>query len=158
VRALTAALRDNLDPATSAIGLELKLLAGLVYAEHVRSPLLVQESILLLDQLELSPHPWLLRSIRRFAASRTEDLQLPPGLSAFEASAVLLARACAASPAEISEVVVSAIMPHLDPDQIIEVVVWLSLLQTLHRLYTFCEVKAELEGVGDVDEAAVAGL
>lgn len=158
VRALTAALRDNLDPATSAIGLELKLLAGLVYAEHVRSPLLVQESILLLDQLALSPHPWLLRSIRRFAASPTEDLQLPPGLSAFEASAVLLARACAASPAEISEVVVSAIMPHLDPDQIIEVVVWLSLLQTLHRLYTFYEVKAELEGVGDADEAAVAGL
>lgn len=158
VRALTAALRDNLDPSTSAIGLELKLLAGLVYAEHVGSPLLVQESILLLDQLELSPHPWLLRSIRRFAATPTEDLQLPPGLSAFEASAVLLARACAASPAEISEVVVAAIMPHLDPDQIIEIVVWLSLLQTLHRLYTFHEVKAELEGVGDLDEAAVAGL
>ncbi|MEL6982866.1 MAG: carboxymuconolactone decarboxylase family protein [Actinomycetota bacterium] len=158
VRALTAALRDNLDPATSAIGLELKLLAGLVYAEHVRSPLLVQESVFLLDQLDLSPHPWLLRSIRRFAAAPTEDLQLPPGLSAFEASAILLARACAASPAEISEVVVAAVMPHLDPDQIIEIVVWLSLLQTLHRLYAFSEARAELAGANDLDEAVVAGL
>jgi len=157
VRAMTAALRDNLDPAQSSVGLELKLLAGLVYAEHVRSPLLVQESILLLDELlDISPHPWLLRSIRRFAATPTEDLQLPPGLSAFEASAVLLARACAASPAEISEVVVSAILPHLDPDQIIELVVWLSLLQTMHRLYSFYEAKAELDGRVESDQVTVA--
>ncbi len=157
VRAMTAALRDNLDPARSSVGLELKLLAGLVYAEHVQSPLLVQESILLLDELlDISPHPWLLRSIRRFAATPTEDLQLPPGLSAFEASAVLLARACAASPAEISEVVVSAILPHLDPDQIIEIVVWLSLLQTMHRLYGFYEAKAQLDGHAESEEMAMA--
>lgn len=157
VRALTAALRDNLDPATSSVGLELKLLAGLVYAEHVRSPLLVQESIFLLDELpDAAPHPWLLRSIRRFAVTPTEDLQLPPGLSAFEASAVLLARACAASPAEISEVVVSAILPHLAPDQIIEIVVWLSLLQTLQRLYSFYDAKAELDGIHEAGDTAMA--
>lgn len=142
VKALTAALRDNLDPERSTVGLETKLLAGLVYAEHVGSPLLVQECTLLLHMLDVDPDPWRLRSIRRFAATPTESLEVPPGLSAVDASMLLLARACAASPAEISEIVVSAIAPHLGPDQIVEVVVWLSLLQTLHRLYGFFEAKA----------------
>lgn len=142
VRALATALRDNLDPRRSRIGIDVKLLAGLVYAEHVRSPLLAQECTLLLDLLEADPDPWLLRSIRRFAVAPTEEAVVPPGLGWTDGAALLLARACASSPADISEIVVSAVAPHLEADQIVELVVWLSLLQTLHRLYGFHEARA----------------
>lgn len=141
VRALTTALRDNLDPQLSRIGIEAKLLAGLVYAEHVRSPLLAQECTVLLDLLGAEPDPWLLRSIRRFATAPTDEAEMPPGVGWTDGAALLLARACSSSPADISEIVVAAIAPHLEPDQIVELVVWLALLQTLHRLYGFHEAR-----------------
>ena len=76
---------------------------------------------------------------------------MPPGLSLTDAAALLLAKACASSPADISEIVVSAIRPHLDPDEIVELVVWLALLQTLHRLYGFHEARALIDGAGGVE-------
>ncbi len=150
VRSLTTALRDNLDPWQSTVGVEAKLLAGLVYAHHVESPMLAQECVLLLDLNAPDPDPWLLRSIQRFATAPLEVAEVPSGLSLEDGAVVLLARACAASPADISEIVVEAIAPHLDAEQIVEVLVWLSLLQTLHRLYAFVDARAEL---GSVDEA-----
>ncbi len=148
VRALTTALRDNLDPSQSTVGIEAKLVAGLVYAHHVESPVLVQECTLLLDLIAADPDPWLLRSIGRFADAPIDAVELPTGLDLVEGAAVLLARACAASPADISEIVVAAIAPHLDAEQIVELLVWLSLLQTLHRLYRFADARLAAEGAG----------
>ena len=151
VRSLTTALRDNLDPSQSRIGIETKLLAGLVYTGQVRSTLLGQECTLLLDLIGADPDPWLLKWVNRFATAPIEDAEMPPGLSLTDAAALLLAKACASSPADISEIVVSAIRPHLDPDEIVEVVVWLALLQTLHRLYGFHEARALADEAGGVE-------
>ena len=142
VRALATVLRDNLDPELTTVGIETKLLAGLVYAAHVDSPLLAQECTLLLDLIGAEPEPWRLRSIARFATATLEEAEVPPGLDLVEAAALLLARACASSPADISEIVVEAIGPHLGPEQVVELVVWLSVLQLLHRLYGFNEARA----------------
>lgn len=157
VRALTTALRDNLDPQLSRIGVDVKLLAGLVYAEHVRSPILAQECTLLLDLLGADPDPWLLRSIRRFATAPTEEAEMPAGLGWTDGAALLLARACSSSPADISEIVVAAVAPHLEADQIVELVVWLALLQTLDRLYGFHEARNLAAKVGRADPTVAAG-
>lgn len=145
VKALTAALRDNLDPSLSRVGLEAKLLAGLVYAGVVDSPRLADELVLLVEVMGLDLDPWLVRSVRRFGALPIESAEVPMGMTLHQAATVLLARACAPSPAVISEVVVEATCPHLEPEQIVELVVWLSLLQTLHRLSGFHDARSAID-------------
>jgi AhpD family alkylhydroperoxidase len=155
VRALATALRDNLDPARSRVGLETKLLAGLVYCGHVGARTLADECTLLFDALLPRPDPWLMAAVRRFAAAPAEEADVPPGLSTETAAALLLAKAAAPSPTDVSEITVAATSPGLDPQGIVEIVSWLSLLQVLHRLYAFQEAQLAARGVDPGSAAAV---
>lgn len=144
VKALATAIRDNLDAAHSVVGLEVKLLAGLVYAGEVGSELLSSELMLLIDLLIPNASPANLAAIRRFANAPADRSVVPKGLASKEAAALLLAKASSPSPAKVSEITVAAVLPILAPDEIIEIISWLALLQTMHRLYSFSEVKYQL--------------
>ena len=137
IKALATAIRDNLDPDTTRVGIEAKLLAGLVYAGHVEAHVLADELIYLIDRLVPGADPRLVVAIRRFAAAPTAVSEFPPGLTTKQAAALLLAKAAAPSPSEVSEITVATIGPYLKADEIVELVVWLGLLQTLARLYAF---------------------
>lgn len=140
VKAIATALRDNLDADQSAIGLKTKLMAGLVYAREVDSELLSMESMLLLDVLVPDIDPSLLAAVKRFGDTPTAETEVPWGLSSKETAALLLAKAASTSPASISEITVATVSPTLGSEEIVEIVVWLSLLQTLNRLYSFLEI------------------
>ena len=140
VKAIATALRDNLDEEQSRIGLKTKLMAGLVYAREVDSELLSMETMLLLDELVPDIDPGLLAAVKRFGDTPTAETEVPWGLSAKETAALLLAKAASTSPASVSEITVATVSPTLASDEIVEIVVWLSLLQTLNRLYSFLEV------------------
>ena len=139
VKAIATSLRDGLDPRQSRIGLKTKLLAGLVYCREVDDELLSMETMLLLDTLVPGIDPGLLAAVKRFGDTPTTETEVPWGLSVKESAALLLAKAASGSPAAVSEITVAAVHPALSADEIVEVVVWLALMQSLHRLYTYLE-------------------
>lgn len=141
VKAIATALRDNLDAEQSVIGLETKLLAGLVYAGEVQNNLLVSELTLLIDLLVPDAHAGKIAAIRRFAAAPVQESIIPPGLSTDQAAALMLAKAAAPSPSKVSEITIAMVHPTLSAAEIVETITWLSLLQTLNRLYSYSEIK-----------------
>lgn len=146
VKAIATALRDNLDADQSTVGLRAKLMAGLVYAANVQAEMLAAEQLLLFDLLAPDVDAATLSAIRRFAETPMAEASVPAGLSSREAGAVMLARAAAPSPAEVNEITVSAVSTTLTSPEIVEVVVWLALLQTLNRLYAFYDAKWLIDG------------
>jgi len=104
-------LRENLDQATTVVGLDVKVLAGVVFTEIVA---------------------------RRFAKAGDA---LPAGLLGRYPNmraALVLARAASPSPAAIDASVVGACREGgLSAPAIIELVTWISVLQMLHRLSSY---------------------
>jgi hypothetical protein len=148
IRALATVLRDNLDPNQSEIGLTAKCLAGLVYATVVGNQILVREAHLLAGQLAPDLTETTLAAISQFTTkSVVEDvtacqqtlleLAALPGLSRPDAAAVLLARFASTSPAQISQIILGEVSSILSPASIIELLMWLSLQQLLHRVGSF---------------------
>jgi alkylhydroperoxidase family enzyme len=135
-RSLASMLRENLDPTSSAVGIDVKVLAGAVFAEIVRDEHLAD------DVRALARHGGVDR--RRLdaaaAVARGEDPQLP--CHDRRASAALtLARAASHSPARIDATTVAACRDSgLPAAAIVEIVTWLSVLQMLHRLTCFAVV------------------
>lgn len=141
VKAIATALRDNLDDRQSRIGLKAKLMAGLVYAGEAQSDLLTDELLYLFSILVQDADPRLLAATKRFADSPIPLAEVPEGLNSKEAAAVLLAKAAAPSPAEVSEITIAMVCPTLESDEVVEIVTWLALLQTLARLYSYFDAK-----------------
>lgn len=151
IRALTTILRDNLDPTSSQIGLATKCLIGLVYAIVVADRDLAAESRLVAASLAPTLDENTFTTIASFAArplgtdleaieSATTELSALPTLSALDVKALVLARAAANSPAEIDATIRSVIASHLSSASIIEIVIWLSIQQLLHRVGYFYSV------------------
>jgi alkylhydroperoxidase family enzyme len=114
IRAIAVMLRDNFDPGTSVIGLPLKGRLGHVYAEVVGDTALAREVEKLSERFPVSVED-----------SRTE-------------AALQLARAASSSPAQIDTDVVEACRrSRLGAAATIEIVLWLSVLQMLHRLSAY---------------------
>jgi alkylhydroperoxidase family enzyme len=114
IRAIAVMLRDNLDPRTSVIGVALKRRLGRVYAEVVGDAGLAGEIEKLSERL---PAP--------VEDGRTD-------------AALQLARAASSSPAQIdAEVVDACRATGLGAAATIEIIVWLSVLQMLHRLSAY---------------------
>jgi alkylhydroperoxidase family enzyme len=114
VRAIAVAVRDNFDAAASVIGLPLKGRLGRVYAEAVDDAALAGA----VEKLSRR-HPPCSDDTRPQAALR-------------------LAHAASFSPAQIDTDVVAACRESgLGAAAIIEIVVWLAVLQMLHRLIAF---------------------
>jgi hypothetical protein len=150
IRALTTVLRDNLDPVQSEVGLATKCLVAFVYATVVENETLVAEARLLAARLapELDESTFVaiaraaskpvgdLTSIRQV---RAELLDLPT-LSERNVASIVLARAASTSPAEINPAILSEVSPLLTSASIVELMVWLSIQQLLHRVGCFYAV------------------
>jgi len=148
IRALVTILRDNLDPKTTEIGLTTKSLAGLVFSVVVGNKILKEEAQLMATHYCAELDENLLEDIEQFAKKALvedcdeikkslEEISSHPDLSREDAACIHLARAASTSPAQISKTILSEITPILKPAQIIELMVWLSIQQLMHRLNCF---------------------
>ncbi len=150
VKAIATVLRDNLIAADSALGLRVKILAGLVYASVVGNQTLAGEA----RELALRTTPPVaeetLQAVARFAAEPVTDsgsaigaarssLASLPGLDAEAALALLLAKAISPSPAMVPATLLAEVAKTLSPEGQIELVVWVSIQQMLHRLERFLD-------------------
>lgn len=144
VRAIATALRDNLDPDNTEVGLSAKCLVALVYARVVSDEALLAEAVLLADLLAPNLSPDVLVDVVRFADAAPEDTIVPDGLSPVDAAAIILAKAAAPSPSTVNEITISNVIGTLRPAQVVETVLWLALLQLLHRLYAFYDARIGL--------------
>jgi hypothetical protein len=113
IRAITTMLCDNLDPSTTVVGLETKIRQGAIYARIAADPTLAQ------DVQALAKHHGV-----------ALDREGPSSV------ALSLARAVATSPAVVNDALVEECRA-LKPAEIVESVVWLSVLQMLHRITLF---------------------
>lgn len=130
-KALGAVLRHNLDPDQSDLGIGLKALAGLPYANHVESTYLAGRA----------------QELARFAGVDPDTLAAAdgyfPGASGAAAlderhrAALTLGWAMGPSPAVVDPEIVDAVTAVLTPSEIIEAVVWVSINQLQHRLATY---------------------
>jgi alkylhydroperoxidase family enzyme len=144
VKAIAAVLRHNLDPDLSELGMAVKCLAAMVFAKVVDNEILVAEAVQLADLLAPELDQRKLIDVGLFAVAPVEKATLPSDLSSVEAAAVSLAKASSTSPSGVTEITISSVTQHLSPPQIVELVVWLSVLQMLHRLYIFYDAKIGL--------------
>ncbi len=150
-RALATVLRDNLDPSKTRTGLKIKCLASLVFAtvagnstlaEEARiiagrfSPELSEADFQLVQMIALHDTPSDPDAHRQFAGS----LPAVDFLTKKELAALMLAKAASTSPAKVSDEVISETAENLEAPEIIELMVWVSVQQMLHRLYTFYSV------------------
>ena len=130
VRAVATMVRDNLDPATTRIGLEAKCLAGAVFAAVVGDVALARDVAKLAAAHGIGVD--VVEAVVRFASGSGEL----PAVDSRTASVLELARAASPSPAAVDDAVVDRCRA-LEPAAIVETVVWLSVLQMLHRLTAF---------------------
>ena len=140
VRAIATVIRDNLDPQTTTIGIGQKCLIALVYAQVVGNEALTAEAVQMAQRLAPEISHKTLTAIGRFAATDMAETTVPPGLSQVQAAVVMLTKAAAPSPSEITQLSIAIASQSLSAPQLVETVVWLSVQQLLHRLYVFYEV------------------
>jgi hypothetical protein len=126
-RAIAVMIRDNLDAATSVVGLGTKCLAGLIYATVIGD-------VGLADELRVvAAHVGVPSGTIEVAIAFARSNATPPPGDAALLAALLLARAIAPSPAAVTPAVVEAARA-LEPAAIVELVVFVSVLQLWHRL------------------------
>ena len=153
VKAVATVLRDNLTAADSRLGLRLKILAGLVYATVVGDETLAGEARKLALRTSPPVAEETLQAVARFAAeppvegdsgieaAHSSLASLPglPGLNREAALALLLAKAVSPSPATVPAALLAEVAGALSPEAQIELVVWVSIQQMLHRLGCFLD-------------------
>lgn len=134
VRAIAAVLSLNLDPTLGVLSLEVKILAGAIFAEIVADAALAE------DMAALARHHNIPASRLAWARHFAQDADGAADNSRNAEIAILhLARAAAPSPARITaEVVARCREAELAPQAIVELVCWLSVLQMFHRMTAYC--------------------
>lgn len=132
-RALAAVLRHNLDEAQSEVGLDLKALVGLVFARHARNPHLIDRS------KELAARNGVAAETIETAAEFDPDSAetSADGLDDRTVAALTTALRMAPSPADVDETTIQAADEHLSSAETVEIAVWVSVLQLIHRLSVF---------------------
>jgi len=148
IRALTTVIRDNLDKAQTTTGLKMKMYAGYIFSTLVRNDVLRSEiknlSAHFAPELDDEKFNWLAEISQMETPTDNSgcnevmnSLQQQLSLTKKEAAAVLLAVAGSHSPAKINNAVIETTMDHLEPAAVVEIVVWLSVLQLLNRLSSY---------------------
>lgn len=148
IRALTTVLRDNLDPKHSEVGLAAKCLVGFVYATVVENEELATAARLLAVRLAPELNENTFAAVAKFAVQPLGKdveaigqaitvLSALPTLSQQVICAIVLARAASTSPAEITPTILAIVFPHLTHPSMVELIVWLSIQQLLHRVDCF---------------------
>jgi alkylhydroperoxidase family enzyme len=131
-RALGAMLRHNLDPEQSELGIGLKALVGLVYANHANNKHLIDRARTLADHYGVDPE--LVKAVDTFDPGSADD-----GLDVRTRAALTAAHAMAPSPAVVDQAAVDTIAASLSSAEIVETAVWVSVNQLVHRLSVFFE-------------------
>ena len=129
-RALATVLRHNLDSTQSEVGIGLKALTGLVFAHHARNHHLIAQSEQLANRSGLS------RSVIESAAPYRPDAP-DADLAKLDdrtRTALAVAFQMAPSPAKVDDATAEAADRHLSPSEVVEIAVWISVLQLIHRL------------------------
>ena len=144
VKAVATVLRDNLSAENSAIGLPAKCMIAMVFARVVEDEALTAEAVQLTDSLAPELDPNILVGVGQYAVAPPEHAVIPDGLSRAEAAALILAKAGSTSPSSINEITISNVADQLSHEQVVEIIVWLSVLQMLHRLYAFYDARLGL--------------
>ncbi len=133
IRAVASALRENLNPKCTETGLDLKAMAGVVFATVIADGDLASQVRVIgqtygVDSVQMD-------ALVNFAQHTDSE---PPVTDAKAKALLLLARAASPSPSTISYAEVSACREsELTPSAIVELVTWLSVMQMLHRLSCF---------------------
>ena len=154
IRAIATVLRDNLDANTTKIGIDSKCLAGLVFARVVGNQRLADEAATLvghhsstLGRETADKVGELAMEYGKFDQQSSKQLitaLVSMGLTKKQAASVVLAKAVSNSPAEVNKAVLQEVVPLLTAKEVVELVVWISVQQMLHRLYTYFEVSGTL--------------
>jgi len=144
VKAIATILRDNLDESKSRVGLSAKCLVGVVFAKFAESEMLLAEVLQLTQSLCPDLDPDLLVDVGHFAIAQHEGVSVPEGMGRVQAAAVMLAKVASTSPSNVNEITIETVTEQLDAEQIVEIVVWLSVLQMLHRLYSYYDARIGL--------------
>jgi len=148
IRALTTVLRDNLDKDLTTSGLKIKMYAGYIFSTLVRNDVLRSEVKNLSAHFAPELDDEKFNRLAEFAQMEIPTdsagcnevitlLQQEFSLTKKEAAAVLLAVAASHSPAKVNNGVIETTMDHLEPAAVVEIVVWLSVLQLLNRLSSY---------------------
>jgi alkylhydroperoxidase family enzyme len=148
VRTLTTALRDNLDKENTVTGLKIKMYAGYIFSTLVWndmlkseiknisahfSPELNDEKFNRLAEISQMEIPANCANCKEVITSLQEQLSITEK----EAGVLLLALATSHSPAQINDAVIETVLKHIEPSAIVEIIVWLSVLQLLNRLSSY---------------------
>ena len=130
IRAVASMLRENLNPATTVIGLKTKALAGIVFATVAANQPLAE------DVRAVGAHLGMANTQLDQAAQFARDPDAaPPAVDPVAKAALALARAASPSPAAVTAKVVDACrQAGLSAPVIVELIAWISVLQMLHRL------------------------
>lgn len=145
-RALASALCMNLDETECSIDVEVKYLAAVVYATMNGNHLLSGEFQALAQAKSPAITKSILSAVINFASDSTTTQCPPHAMRHVLANTVLtvsqkrllyVAKACSMSPPVISPMLVKVIRDNMLPPQIVELVTWLGLMSTFHRLYVF---------------------
>ncbi len=132
-RALATVLRHNLDSRQSVLGLDLKALVGLVFAHHAKNQHLIEQSELLAARNGADP------AAVNAAARFTPEIPFDDD-GAFDdrsRAALTVAHRIAPSPARVDAATVALAEEHLSSAETVEIAVWISVLQLIHRLTVF---------------------
>ncbi len=134
-KALAVALCENLHVSRSQIGIETKLLTGIIYAKVTSNEKLMSDSLQLIAHLAPDLPEKTIRCAVEFVS--IDNGALPVSFTNEQSAAVLLARSIAATPCKINEITISMVCAELTSKQIIEIITWVSLQEMLGRLYKF---------------------
>ncbi len=148
VRALTTVLRDNLDSQVTVSGLKVKMYAGYVFSTVVANEVLKSEIKNLAVHLAPELDEGKLEQLAKMAQTEVPmdrttsntlltSIQQSFSLTDKEAAAVLLAVAASHSPAQVNDAVMEPVLKVMEPAGIVEINVWLSVLQLLNRLSSY---------------------
>lgn len=152
IRALTTVLRDNLNSDFSIVGLKAKILSGYVFARVVSNQYLAMEikeagkylapeisdqSYLYLEEYAKIDTP---NSLQKYNEV-FNDIKSNMNISDIDAAALLLTIGASPSPAIVNDVLIDQSFIHLNPKMIVELNVWISIQQLLHRLSSYYNIK-----------------
>lgn len=148
IRAIAAALSINLDPALCNVPPSTKLLCGVIFGTKAKNPALVAD--MKRCALRLGSHllPDTCKVVTKFAReeidfekpitlSQTALREAGADLTLADRRALLFAKASSTSPSMLTPIVLGGMEELFSPAAVIEQLVWMGLLQMLHRLYLF---------------------
>lgn len=139
IRAVATAIRENLNPRTTVIGLDFKVMAGMVFTSIVDDTELADDVRALCANYNVSPE--LMDTVEHFAQHPHSE---PPVSGSESQALLLLARAASPSPADINSTVLDTCRDSsLSSAAIVELITWLSVLQMLHRLTGFYSIEMD---------------